>query len=851
MLRRRIFSAAMASVMALSSVAVVAQAAETTNQVVTKADLEELVTKTYGDSWRADDLSAYGSVSQAAMLDALEAADVILADTDADEEDYTVAYMMVKAVAARLVIHTAEELKALIAECEPIIATNNIYNEELQDQIYTADSFMALEDKLDYAQGFVTSTSSADITEAYEQLLAAKDALKKNAVVSKSMFRNILKKYDEIIDNQFAYDTWRRGSVAWTDLNSGNSWILNNSVDSVAYGHLYQYILSTKGEVVAAYDAIDSIKGLTKTTDADIYEGFQLAQDAVAAYEAWTVDDVNKATKAGLSALINQYHGQLVYDYANTSTIDLFDAIKAVVTAADADATVETMGTDAAAASTATDDLWNTVTVFEDGYGWSANDPAWEHIHGFNKLVEAKAVIKVSSKNVKAVYIPLTDAGYYDDTRDITTDKAVKVADGGKFQTISVGSKFDIATIIDITGKVDGTGDMDSADNNTADTSDEISIWGAGVFTSALPSATWDYGVTLAGAMQIAEVYLYGSKDDIKDEDINPIKNIDDTGVVAIKDGVAVPNGSSKEYQLAYRYLYYALTEQYEGSVAAGCAHTRADVKGLIEDAWDLIDETGDASIFNDANVDLVEARQAAMKWVSAANTDKLYKENTPGTAANGDTYVASDAAYHTLETAYKHLNAEYEALKYSFGEIYDKLAEVAEDIDDGKLDATDALLKAMDDTAYALSCIDSITYTSENAEYKDNAAFDADREFLPNNRLITNTGDAVNINTITAEINDGKDHGVTTKDGANPTHAALATAYNALLDAIKAQAEPEVVLGDANGDGKVTAADATAVLKSIVGLATVDAAAADYNKDGVVNAADATAILKSIVGLN
>lgn len=844
MLRRRIFSAAMASVMALSSVAVVAQAAETKANVVTKAELEELVTKTYGDSWRADELSNYGSVSQKAMLDALEAADVILADGESDEEDYTVAYMMVKAVANKLVIHTAEELKALIDECQPIIDTNNIFNEELQDQIYTSDSFQDLDEKLDDAKGFVTSTSSADITEAYEQLYAAKAALKKNAVVSKSMFRNLLKKYDEIIDDQFAYDTWRRGSVAWTDISTGNFWVLNNSVDSVAFGHLYQYILSTKTDVVAAYDAIDSIKGLTKTTDADIYEGYLLAKDAVDTYNAWTVDDVNKATKAGLSALINQYHGQLVYDYASSEAQDLFDEIEAVVTAADVDATVETMGTDKAAQSSATNDLWNTATVREDGYGYQAGAGSY-----FDKLVEAEAVIKVSSKKVKAVYVPLTNDGYYDDSRDITTDKSAK--DGGKYQTISAGSKFDIATIIDITGKVDGSGDMDPADNNTTDTSDEITIWGATIFSSVAPTETWDYGVSLAGAMQLAELYIYGSKDDIKDEATNPIKNIDDTGVVAIKNGVAVPNGGSKEYQLVYRYLYYALTEQYEGSVAAGCAHTRADVKGLIEDAWDLIDATGDASIFNDANVDLVEARQAAMKWVSAANTDKLYKDNTPGTAANGDTYIASDAAYHALESEYKHLKAEYDALKYSFGEIYDKLAEVAEDIDDGKLDATDALLKAIDDTAYALSCIDPITYTSENEEYEDNAAFDADRGFMPNNRLITNTGDAVIIRTITAEIGDGNDHGVTTKDGANPTHAALATAYDALLKAIAAQAEAEVVLGDANGDGKVNAADATAVLKSIVGLATVDEKAADYNKDGVVNAADATAILKSLVGLN
>lgn len=848
MLRRRIFSAAMASVMALSSVAVVAQAAET-NQVVTKAELEELVTKTYGDSWRADELSAYGSVSQAAMLDALEAADVILADSESDAEDYTVAYMMVKAVADRLVIHTAEELKALIAECEPIIATNNIFNEELQDQIYVADTFMNLDDKLDYARGFVTSTSSADITEAYEQLAAAKDGLKKNAVVSKSMFRNILRKYDEIIDNQFAYDTWRRGAIAWTDINSGNLWILNNSVDSVAYGHLYQYILSTKAEVVKAYDSIDSIKGLTKTTDADIYEGFQLAQDAVTVYSAWSADDVNKATKAGLSSLINQYHGQLVYDYANTSATDLFNAIKDAVTAADASATVDTMGTDKASGSTASNDLWNTVTVTEDGYGFQAGAGS-----AFNKLVEAEAVIKVTSANIKAVYVPLTDAGYYDDTatRSIVTDKTKK--DGGKYQTISVGSKFDIADIIDITGKVDGSKDMDPADNNTTDTSNETVLWGTYLFTSGDPTASgasWDYGVSLAGAMEIAEVYLYGTKDEIKDPSINLIKNIDDTGVVAIKDGTEVPNGSSKEYQLAYRYLYYALTEQYEGSVAAGCAHTRTDVKALIEDAWELIDATGDASIFNDANVDLVNARQVAMKWVSAANTDKLYKENTPGTAADGNAYVASDAAYHALEGAYNHLKAEYEALKYSFGEIYDKLAEVAEDIDDGKLDATDTLLKAMDDVAYALSCINAITYTSRGKEYEDNAAFDADRTFLENNRVITNTGDAVEIKTITAEINDGNTHGVTTKDGANPTHAALATAYDALLAAIAAQAEEEVVLGDANGDGTINAADATAVLKSIVGLATVDEKAADYNKDGVVNAADATAILKSIVGLN
>ena len=58
---------------------------------------------------------------------------------------------------------------------------------------------------------------------------------------------------------------------------------------------------------------------------------------------------------------------------------------------------------------------------------------------------------------------------------------------------------------------------------------------------------------------------------------------------------------------------------------------------------------------------------------------------------------------------------------------------------------------------------------------------------------------------------------------------------------------------GDANNDGKVSAADATAILKDAVGiekLSGIAAANADMNDDGKINAADATAILKSVVGL-
>lgn len=59
---------------------------------------------------------------------------------------------------------------------------------------------------------------------------------------------------------------------------------------------------------------------------------------------------------------------------------------------------------------------------------------------------------------------------------------------------------------------------------------------------------------------------------------------------------------------------------------------------------------------------------------------------------------------------------------------------------------------------------------------------------------------------------------------------------------------------GDANGDGKVNATDATAVLKHVVeinklsGFGLVNA---DANGDGKINATDATTILKQVVGLS
>ena len=60
-------------------------------------------------------------------------------------------------------------------------------------------------------------------------------------------------------------------------------------------------------------------------------------------------------------------------------------------------------------------------------------------------------------------------------------------------------------------------------------------------------------------------------------------------------------------------------------------------------------------------------------------------------------------------------------------------------------------------------------------------------------------------------------------------------------------------LLGDANLDGKVTAADAAEILRAVVGLSELNATAmffADVNQDGQVTAADAAFVLRAVVGL-
>ena len=93
MLRRRILASAMASVMAIGSVAVVASAetaTAATTQVKSRDDLKAYISSL--DSFRSTKIYDYGSISGENFLNALEYADNVLDNTKSTVDDYTTAY---------------------------------------------------------------------------------------------------------------------------------------------------------------------------------------------------------------------------------------------------------------------------------------------------------------------------------------------------------------------------------------------------------------------------------------------------------------------------------------------------------------------------------------------------------------------------------------------------------------------------------------------------------------------------------------------------------------------------------------------------------------------------------------
>ncbi|MBS7369237.1 MAG: dockerin type I repeat-containing protein [Oscillospiraceae bacterium] len=447
MLRRRILASAMASVMALSSVAVIANADET-KTTKDKADLKALV-ESFEDI-RNKDIYEKGSVSAERFLGALEYAENVLADPDATAKDYTAAYLMVEAL-KNMDSYTAAQLADLIKKWQGVYDKQNILNDEIGDSEY--DNFDAFQTAFDAATKYVNSDDVRLTTDAYLDLEAAAANLSKKAGVKKSEFRTALKAYEAIIGKVNNYDTWRRGTISHGKIAWGASKtmmyydlyeaVMGNGVAEDIKGDTWDVLeLGTKkmldGTAAPAdalvyirnmYDEFDQIKSASYTTNDEILAAYKTCLLATEVFNAWTVDATTRANKAKVDALLKQYHSQIVAEFKATS----------------AEALYTVLGGDVAKIAGWTDAAHNyagaaikspnrvTITVDADGY----YDPA-----GTKNVVVAKnsdilRFIKVTSADVTGDLKDLmeiaelyADGKYDNDVYNLDTIGQVKVANG-------------------------------------------------------------------------------------------------------------------------------------------------------------------------------------------------------------------------------------------------------------------------------------------------------------------------------------------------------------------------------------------------------------------------------------
>ena len=337
---------------------------------------------------------------------------------------------------------------------------------------------------------------------------------------------------------------------------------------------------------------------------------------------------------------------------------------------------------------------------------------------------------------------------------------------------------------------------------------------------------------------------------------------------------------STAEYTNVYNYVLYALTDAYGSPVkdaAAQKLHTKEDVLSMVNKIRDLTKKTYGVKLFNDYTDMATKAANDAYTWYGIASKNASWKDNTDNvnqsqaileadaaqlfksgstgkyyvtshggtvftvsvgdldlTDATGIGVTASDTLYHALEGTYLKLLDLYTKFEHTYQEVAELIAECEKDYASNKSKQTPGYAEAIRNCAYWLSVVKAPTWGNYIGD--DFEAYSVSREFLGNNR----------INAIaTGDSYDGVNH-------QSDSQKELLKAYETLKKAKAGDTDEPIeckLRGDADDNGSVTAADATAILKSLVGAVELtedgekNAAAAD-GKAGIA-AADATAVLK------
>lgn len=812
MMKKRILASSMASVMALSSVSVVAFADEKTKdygEAVSKADLQAYIDSL--SDFVANELDNYGITQAADFQNAVDHAQTVLDDDKAAATDYSAAYQMLKATYSKLEIYSAAQLEALIKENKAKYEKNNIMNEDLQDLIYKADTFATFAEAYEKAENSVDSSDARTITEAYVELEKAEKGLEELDSVVKSDFRTVLKKYEAIELASRDYESWRRGKISVVPATSKVKDVSNLKKVTLQLSDVLDIVYKTSGfssstassykywdgstlktvdckdkngdnttwiggvdissatlkdAITNQYKSFDYVKGAVSTTDTDIVAAYKAAVDAVNVFESWAADSYKSGSKSTCATLEKKYHNQLVFTYDTTLIGDSSTAGSIAKAFADLDSA----------------NKWE-ATIDSDKFTIKSKSACALVVDPSGKVVVGPddAIFKDAAAAQAAIKADASHATY---------------AEGSKVQ--KVAAKVDVVQYFNFA-------------------SSKITSPTAGSDDEAVKKALENYE-------------LYAAVKNWKDNSENTSgKGIAEaqTAMNALADGKTIPSvsGSNAEWTLIWRKLAYALEDKFPVKDAA-TKYTLNDLKKLYEKAYELCEETGDAAAFHNVHSELVDARQDAIDWYTAAKATTGFKADSTKIDKSTGKVDASgtslDFEYSALETKVKNVEKKLADFVYSYGEIRTKIGEIAIAIDDGKV-AGDDLKKALAQCAYDLSVLEAST----TKDGDDNSAFDSDRVLDNYNRLKT-----------------GKNQETT---GPNDFEKNLKKSYEALVKAYdEAKNADKGVKNDFDGSGKTDIKDVEFLLDAV--LEGKSDTKYDVNGDGKFDINDVEALLNIVL---
>ena len=842
MLKKRILASSLASVMALSSVSVVAFADETAStnysEAVTKAELKEIVEGL--KDFRDNDLDNYGLTQAYQFDDAYEQAKAVIDDKNATDEDATAAYQMLMAVKESMKTYTKEQLAELVEDCKADYETENKRDKNNADvgAFWDGDAWDDFKVAYEDAEICVQYDSGRDTTELYVELKDTHEKLLKKLLptVTKDAFRAAKKQYEALLASRYKWEDWRRGAFtvnattggakdngtkAALDLTKANKTVTfadlkniifdtsdvvlhqkgNPAVDVVLSGTWVKIAVggSVEASTNAASTLFDSFQKTNVTSNTQIRGAYDAMLDAVKVFNGWKADNTNFARKSTAEKLLDDNYQALVNKYC--------------LKASDAGYFIADITNSSGA-------LYNSAKLASTGTTGGAFKVTAEGVTNKANILALKINPNTGRFNVDA------DGKY---TTTAATGVTLKeLGDYVKADDIVAG--YDLAKFIPIT---------EEALN----------------FTSSTPGADAIKENNVKAALQMIETYVAEASktagwnwatawDAVKTSATNATSGF---GAIDPNLTVTKPEGGSKEWTLIHRWAKYAFDDAIEKKPDAK-SYKRNDIRVLVEKCYKLANDVGDFSKFNPEYTELVNARQGAIEWLREADATaringKAYTDNeataivkatttydigsstrTSDLSAStlGSTGASATKVYEALEAVYKNLADQYKYFPVSYGDIAAKIAEVSEGVDAGVYD--DKVAEAVADVAFKLSVLKPSTNGSP--------AF-SDKYVLEKfNRLYVKNEEGA-------------------ADNANDDEKALSAAYTALLKTLEEAGTAEIVKGDADGDGKVTVNDALRTLKASIGAVTLSESekkAADVDGAPGVTALDALAILRMAI---